>query len=640
MLKMLEFSILRKLLLFSILYIIGVTMSYGQGLTVDTTKIDQAEVFYRPNEGGLTWRVAPDSSLSYSNTMGDLLTKHSSAFVNSNGVSGLQSISLRGTGSNHTNIYWNGLSLNSPTLGMMDMSTVSVGSANDIEIHYGASGLVDGSGGLGGSIQLNDYLKYDTLLGVRVQTGFGSFARSYRNLQFEWSDNLWVTNFSLAHIDAPNVFAFVDPTQPDNPSDTLRNAGLNSLSLKTGIGYRWNDVSKVEFKVWYSSSHRELPKSITSADFGEDYQEDKSTRGLVQYTRKKNSLKQQLTLGVIDEQLNYVSSFTSKVKTRSLQGNYGLTWYANNHWKIKTSLECNHQEADSDGFVDRIQQDKIAAMINPNWNWENWSFDFILRAEMYNDVMAPLMPSVLLNYRIASYLKIRGSVAQIYRHPTFNELYWTLGGNLDLNPEQGLTYDLGIDVYNKSEDFLLKITTYESKIDNWIIWLPETEAIYIPQNLFFVKSRGVEVNLNWKKRFSKKVKLNGAINYAFVETKKYKSLIDEDISLGKQLVYIPRNKASAFLTMEYGKRLAISYNYRFIDKRYITRDHSQWMPYYMLSDISLRYRFINMRFVDDINLDINNLLNKNYEVTPYQPMMQRNIMVSLRFNIEKQYEKK
>ncbi len=624
-----------KCILFVFLAFFFSTYSWSQSLEKDTTKIPQADIFYRPNSGEVIQKIQKDSLSYVPISFGDLLDNESSVFVNSYGVSGLQSISIRGTGSSHTSVYWNGIAIQSPTLGMTDLSTIMSASLGEVEIHFGASSLVDGSGGLGGSIQLTDRLKYEDLLQASLQTGFGSFGKSYRNLKLNWSNKHWATEITWTDVDAPNVFAFVNPTQADYPTDTLKNAAVKMFSPKIGLGYQWNERLKIESFIWFNNSLHELPKSITANDFGDDYQLDQSWRGVMNLTWIKNKFKHEFSLGNTRDELNYFADFESRVKTKSLLGNYRQTLYLIHQLKIKSALEFQRSSAVSDGFEHGVSQDKIALMVNPQWKWKDkLTADFIFRMETYDQDLAPLMPSLLLSYKLNKNFSCRAAAAHIYRHPTFNDLYWINQGNPDLKPENGISFELGVDFLTESKNLAINLTTFRSEIKNWIIWLPDS-AGWTSQNLFFVKSQGLDLAMKIHQKITSKINMNFKANYSFVLSRNYNSALINDPNLGKQLIYVPKNKLGTTVDLTIKQKWRLTYRYRFTDKRFILRDHSKWMPYFMISDLSLMYHFQEMRWVDYLSINVNNLLNKNYEVMPYRPMMPRNVMVNLRFNCEK-----
>ncbi|NJL13466.1 MAG: TonB-dependent receptor plug domain-containing protein [Microscillaceae bacterium] len=59
-------------------------------------------------------------------TLGQLLQALSSLYVREYGPQQLSSLSFRGTGSSHTAVLWQGININSPTLGMSDLGTLPV----------------------------------------------------------------------------------------------------------------------------------------------------------------------------------------------------------------------------------------------------------------------------------------------------------------------------------------------------------------------------------------------------------------------------------------------------------------------------------------------------------------------------------
>jgi len=87
-------------------------------------------------------------------SLGDAQQQATGIFVKGYGSGGIATLSLRGTSAQHTRLYWNNLDVSSPTLGLADMSTVPLAAFDQIQVQYGFASLSDGSGGLGGSIRL------------------------------------------------------------------------------------------------------------------------------------------------------------------------------------------------------------------------------------------------------------------------------------------------------------------------------------------------------------------------------------------------------------------------------------------------------------------------------------------------------
>ena len=131
------------------------------GMKIDTISIPEVKVvksrtsFYKDDQKVLFI----DSVLiarTFSSNLDELISKSGAINVYGYGGTGsLSSISLRGTGSAHTNVMWNGFPINSITTGTVDLSLIPASFFNNIRLVYGSSGSLYGSGAFGGSIELN-----------------------------------------------------------------------------------------------------------------------------------------------------------------------------------------------------------------------------------------------------------------------------------------------------------------------------------------------------------------------------------------------------------------------------------------------------------------------------------------------------
>lgn len=89
-----------------------------------------------------------------------------------------------------------------------------------------------------------------------------------------------------------------------------------------------------------------------------------------------------------------------------------------------------------------------------------------------------------------------------YRFPSMNDLYWRPGGNPDVKPEDGYSYDAAIGYKNDLTSWMIlnaEASGYLMHIDNWILWLPKdgNQWIWTPQNKRNVLSLGAEFTGKW-----------------------------------------------------------------------------------------------------------------------------------------------
>ncbi|TRZ74047.1 MAG: hypothetical protein D4R97_04540, partial [Bacteroidetes bacterium] len=87
----------------------------------DTVRLSQVEVtgsFTLRNQGFKKVRIDSTILVQYlSADLSTILSQYSTVFVKSYGNGSLATPSFRGTSANHTQVEWNGISINSPMLG-------------------------------------------------------------------------------------------------------------------------------------------------------------------------------------------------------------------------------------------------------------------------------------------------------------------------------------------------------------------------------------------------------------------------------------------------------------------------------------------------------------------------------------------
>ena len=91
----------------------------------------------------------------HARSLGDLLQETSPIFVRQYGAGMLASPSFRGTSPGHTALFWNGIPLNSISLGQSDLSILPVQATDRVEVHFGSAAALFGNEAIGGSVHLS-----------------------------------------------------------------------------------------------------------------------------------------------------------------------------------------------------------------------------------------------------------------------------------------------------------------------------------------------------------------------------------------------------------------------------------------------------------------------------------------------------
>jgi vitamin B12 transporter len=93
--------------------------------------------------------VSPDSGmikLHRNSSLSSLLANTSGLSVKTYGAGGLASVSIRGGSTDHTAVMWNGLNIQSPMNGGVNLSVMPVHFFNNVEVQHGGAGTLFGSG--------------------------------------------------------------------------------------------------------------------------------------------------------------------------------------------------------------------------------------------------------------------------------------------------------------------------------------------------------------------------------------------------------------------------------------------------------------------------------------------------------------
>ena len=114
--------------------------------------------------------------------LSDFLQFQAPIALKSYGSGQLTTISFRGTSASHTAVLWNGLNINSPTVGLSDLSTIPLMGFDQMAIQYGSSASCVGSDAVGGSILLSSVPNWNNK-GINVVFGgqYGSFRSANLN---------------------------------------------------------------------------------------------------------------------------------------------------------------------------------------------------------------------------------------------------------------------------------------------------------------------------------------------------------------------------------------------------------------------------------------------------------------------------
>jgi outer membrane cobalamin receptor len=239
-------------------------------------------------------------------------------------------------------------------------------------------------------------------------------------------------------------------------------------------------------------------------------------------------------------------------------------------------------------------------------------------------------PSLIISWQPLAHntdLHLRAFYKNIFRMPTFSEMHLAYMGSLSsfLEPEYAKQYNAGV-TYSKQIGFVQlesQVDAYYNKITDKLVAIPTSGQFrWTMMNLGEVKIRGVDVAIMLHARINKDFKVGARLNYTYQKAQDYTMEVESDtIKYKGQIPYIPRHSGSAIANMDY-KTWSFNYSFIYSGERYtksanISRNMIQeWYTH----DLSVRKSFFISRNRCNVTMEVNNIFNQQYDVVLNYPM--------------------
>ena len=602
-------------------------------------------------------------------SMADVLTFNSSIFVKSYGRATLSTVAFRGTEASHTQVTWNGMRINNPMLGMVDFSMIPSYFIDDASLLHGSSSVNETGGGLGGAVKLSTKAADAKGFGLQYIQGAGSFRTFDEFLRLTYGNDHWQISTRVVYSSSPNDYKFINREKKENIYDeqmniigqyypTMRNrsGAYKDLHILQEAYYNTGRGSRFGLNAWYINSNRELPR--LTVDYGdekafENRQREETFRGVLSWDLLRSNWKIAAKAGYTYSWMPYDyrrdvgnGNMASMIRARNQVSTFYAQaegeYYLGKKWLFTASLSAYQHFAQNrdkniistEGNSRIVGYNKarveVSGSVSAKWKpHERFGTVLTLREDMYGRDHSPIIPALFIDGVISKRGNVvaKASVSQNYRFPTLNDLYFLPGGNPNLRKERGWSYDGGLSFsVGKNNKYLLSgsATWFESRIHDWIIWLPSPMGYYKPTNIELVHSYGLELKTDFALQLLSDMNLDVGATYSWTPSIDYgKNLSQADRSYGKQLVYIPLHSAAATATLNW-RKWSLMYKWCYYSERYTMSSNDIMLtgklPEYFMSNIALEKRF-STRWADlSLKGTVNNLFDEEYMSVLSRPM--------------------
>jgi vitamin B12 transporter len=557
------------------------------------------------------------------------------------GHGSLASLRLRGSAPSQTQINWNGIPVNSPTTGSIDVSLLSGGMADAIEIVYGAGGSLFGNGTFGGAINLLNSPDWENRLSFNVAGEAGSWNHYKTGFNVQTGSENFQYHLSGLYQSSPNTYQYKNVFKLGNPIENRLNDSLSLFSFQQHLFLRLPKHWFLQYGAWWQNREKMLPASMSSTPTLTAIQKDQSLRQFLRISKWYGKSTVEFVLAKYSDTLFYGEKLigsdsilkNSGIRASNLFSSVHNRWFAADKITIETGADLEYQSAKVDAYGGIAKERRGALFGQLKYSANPIAINLSYRQVFYSMTGPRPLFSVATHYKFpGNGLTIKAQVSNKFRYPTLNDRFWKPGGNPNLLPETGVGYDLDLQwLYATTAKSTIKINSllFLQQVNNWILWLP-LGTYWSPQNVRQVKCQGIEVDINgrWNSRFGD---FFTKVMYTYTESLDM-SRPETDSRLNRQLAYVPFHlvKVQAGFST---RRLEANLGYKFSGRRFTTDNHDAWLdlyPYHIV-DFSVGYSFFVRKERIVISGNISNLLNTNYQLIRAYPAPGRSFYLSINY---------
>jgi vitamin B12 transporter len=589
------------------------------------------------------------NQLGSAGSLADLLRKHGFGHLRSYGSGGLASASFRGTGSSHTAVLWNGINLLSPLSGQLDLSQVPVSFIDDASVQTGGAASLYGNGSIGGTIQLNNKARFSEGLKLNAFGSTGSFGSYYQDLGASWSGKKFVTSTKVFFSEAQNDFEFLNrnffPAKEEKRVHTaVRQKGILQQNY-------WQPTAQhlLTFKFWYQDNTYQVPNPTSVSREAEAVEQNTFYRAVTGWHFDHRLFDLSYQGAFVKHDLNYadpVIDLLSKNTFNTSINNVELNFALAKNIYVTSGLNYTWEQGIVDAFGNEVPQRNRAAVFSA-LKWipaTKWELAAAFREEMVNGEYMPLAQSLTTKFKLSPVVSFYSSLSKNYRIPTFNDLYWKGAGglgNANLKTETSLSNEVGFNYSTNAKSFMhpslsFKAAVFSNHVTDWIQWNPLTAAMWSPQNIKKVWSRGIEAQGN-ARMVMRQVIMELSFQYTFTRS------TNEDIyensssnELNKQLMLTPTHEGSATARATW-KGYTLNIVSTYTGKQYTDGDNNEFnaLKAYSVSSlwINKAISFNTVKFT--LMSEVNNVFDVSYQSRPGYPMPGINYKVGVIFHFNK-----
>lgn len=570
--------------------------SFGQEIKIDSVVIDPQ--LSRTKAVSVIQNLIQKEILKNPTSLSDVLRFQTPIYIKENSRGMVSSPSFRGTTSQQTAFVWNGININSQFLAQGDINNISLFGYDKINVKSGGGSVIYGSGAIGGSVHLNNELVYEKGFSADIFTEYASYNTLNAFLKTNYSNDKISVQVSANHSQSNNDYE-VPKKYYVNRDAKYFNSGVN-----LGFGYKLTDKHQLYFQSQHFDGEQHYPALSENAD--RTKYDSQTFRSLLGVKSNFNKIKNDFKVAYLEDNFQYFGDANSgkssggKSQQYLVKNDASLNITSTSEINLISEISLVQAKGFKSG-IDKVSRDQASlALLYRNSALEKFYWELGIKKDFVEDISAPYLFSAGASYEVYDWYKTTINLSKNFRYPSFNDLYWQPGGNLDLKPET--SYQIELSQNFKVKSLQLTLTPYAMRIYDMIRWLPKTANLWAPVNTNDVLSYGLESQLKYNNQWGSH-RLSAQVGYSYTRSQ------NEETKM--QLMYVPLHKANFGLDYNY-KAFSIFVQGLYIGKVFTndSESHDFSIKQYASFNVGVNY---DITKVVSIGFKINNITNQTYE---------------------------
>ena len=631
----------------------------AQTVTNDSTQTIEEVVVKGFRVPGNVLASTPIQTLSHTDMerlgihdMGDALKRFAGVQVKDyGGVGGMKTVNIRGLGSGHTGVTYDGVQVGDCQSGQVDLSRFTLDNVSLVSLQIGQEDNIYQSAKAYTSAGL---INISTLQGVSdrkphltttLRTGsYGLFSPSL--LYHQQFSRLGIGVYT-SYERADGVYWFTLKNGIKTIHERRNNSDIKTWRGELNMSYQLTDKQTLQWKAYGFTSNRGLPGAVIYDNtYSAERLKDKNVFTQMLYeNRFSNRIRMKAAA-----KWNYAWSRYSDIPASG----YKEDTYRQNETYLTAALWTNPLQGLNLSFAQDYAHNHLSMTLpkaaNPTRNslWTALATNYqigpfsvnasLLATNIYervkqgnaSDGFHRLSPAFSMQWHCLQDFRLRFGYKDIFRTPTLNELYYTGIGNRHLNPEKSRLWNLGATyshTFNRTLQLSLTADGYFGNVTDKIIAVPKM-FYWQMMNAGKVRQLGLDVSANIEKRWGNDWTVSATGSYSLM---KATDISDPTVVYYRnQIAYTPLHSGSASVLL-HTPWLDFSYNVLVMGERYTLSYNipDNRMKPFADHSITLSREFKINKQQLRVQFDVRNLGNKNYEVVRFYPMPGTNWRLSV-----------